>query len=771
MKNEKDPNSGLVPLRDKNTRINMPMTRFREKKGTIAGSDREGTDVIMAGLRRFYLQNGFDPVAAGNSVKAFHRDLEGWEVKEVRLGNTAQFVGRAGRRAVDEETRAARLEKTKKAIENGKKRQAAKNGDDARKRSRDDDEADFWDPQATDTPKRRRGGQEVDAGNAAFDAGYDTHQAYPANGFQGFPHHQQGGYVRAVGPRQVQYSAYGPQYPTNFNQNPPRVGGYPAPAPNRTQQVPHGGVHMQATASPYVNAQALAPLDNGLLNSEYYPEDLYPRFNTGAQSFGPRAPQQTSHLSMAQNPRVSAEGQRHRHVENPSSVPASAGNTLAPGGRGLQRAPQQVLGKRRQRDVPEYGAEDEGTTNSGWRVPAVPNGSHGPMDPSSRNPNRREHLNGQATADGDFNSGHKRRRGNEDLGTEPRPQRQRHPERTPRPSHYGAGGAPTPLLPLDEGFGGVQPGSNALGNAEGHLTSPATIARRYEEIIQGSRSTPTSNRNVTHGMGGAPARQSENLQSNPRIRRPQQVLGKHRRSEEMGQWGEEMYVPHQNLGQQDLGDDFGDMGQDISVPEPKRPRMSATEGLHAPPVQTPSVRPVRKFRMREQEGHLAPTQLYTNPQVRQAPQGDATVQIPPQNIYTNNTPTQLIHPVAPNPSQISTQPQTSQQIPADIRDVRPASDDESQSLDSALRYTRDAFREWTSQEAPVTNLEDSYNTQYREIRSAFRAWWRSDENPYHGDPLPELWRALRWSGGMDDWDAPEAGEHLREARRMGKRAA
>ena len=733
MKTDKFGNSSLIPLKNKNSRINMPMLRFREKKGTIAGSDREGTDVIMAGLRRFYSHHGFDPVAAGNSVKAFERDLEPWEVKEVRLGNISQFGGRAGRRALDDATRESNRQKTLKAIQNGKKRQAAK-----RKRSREDDDADSQ-VSSVGPPKRRRRDQEVDPGLAAFDDGYIGQQAAPTfeNGHNGYAfqpslYQQQGGYVQAMGPPQVQYSAYGPS-------------SFPTPAPRRTQQRPYGGVDMQATRSPYVNTQAPAPLNNSVLNSQYYPEDQYPRFNTGVQGFGPRGPQQTSRFTMTPNPRMSAEVQRQRHVESPYSVPRPAANTLAPGGRREQQAPRQVLGKRRQRDAPEYGAEDGGTTNAGRGV----------------------------------TSAHKRRRNNENPGTEPRQQRHRHPDRTSRLSQYGAGGAPIPLMPVDEIFGGAPPGFNPLGDVDGQLKSPATIARELGDIFGDPHLTSTTTERVNQDTDNAPAPQSEHLQRDRRVSQPRQVLGKHRREDPRGHWGEDVYVPPRSQGQQGPEDDFGSLGQDVDVPGPKRRRMPATEGYHAPPVQASPAQLVRKARRKEQDAHLAPPQLHHNQPVqniRQDPQGKATAQIPPHNIYTNNTPVdvsglnQLVDPLGPNPP-LSVLPPTYQQAPADIRDLRPSNGDESLSLDSALRYTREAFREWTGQEAPVTNLEDSYNVQYREIRATFRAWWRSEENPHRGDPLPELWRALRWSGGLDDWDAPENGEHLREARRSGKKAA
>ena len=763
---DKSNNSAMVPLRSKNTRINMPMTRFREKKGTIAGSDREGTDSIMDGLRRFYHHHGFDIVAAGNSVKTFPRDLEPWEVKEVRLGNISQFGRRAGRRALDLEAREANMRKTLKSIENGKRRQAANGGDGARKRSREDDGADFQ-GSSVGRPKRHRGDQEVDPGLAAFDEGYTGQQAASTfshgqngYGFQPNPVQQQGGYAQATRPSQVRYSDYGPQ---TFPAPPaPRsipyggVGGpqvrysdygpqtFPAPpAPRSRQQPSYGGVDLQATRSPHVNAQAPAPLDNSLLNSRYYPEDQYPRFDTGAQNFGSGQTQQTSRFAMGQSPRIPAAVQRQRHVESPYRVPTPAGNTLAPGGRG-------VLGKRRRQDTQRFGTEDAGTTNAEWGVPAAPNS--GSVNLNIPNGSGQQHHNNQTHSDPHLDPARKRQRQNPPPATQPMQQRQGHHPHMPRPSRYGAVGAPTPLTPLDPIFGGVQPGSTSLGNADGLLQSPATIARELDDLFRDSNPTPTPNVHVDQGTIA------------PRRQEPRQVLGKHRREDPMGQWG----------------DDFDDLGQDIDVPEPKRHRMAEREGYNAPQVQAPPARPVRQARNREGDAQRRRLQLNTNepiPNTQQTPQVLGVNHLPPQNIYNSNPsasvggPTQGFDPLGSLPPQHPVLPQLYPLAPADIREIPPSNGDESQSLDSALRYTREAFREWTGQEPPVTNLEHSYNQQWREIRAAFRAWWRSEGNAIHGQPMPELWRARQWSGTMDDWDAPEDEEHLREARGRGGKAA
>ena len=52
---DKKGNLVIVELRSKNIRINMPMLRFQEKKGTIAGEDRKGSDVMRDGLSHTWL--------------------------------------------------------------------------------------------------------------------------------------------------------------------------------------------------------------------------------------------------------------------------------------------------------------------------------------------------------------------------------------------------------------------------------------------------------------------------------------------------------------------------------------------------------------------------------------------------------------------------------------------------------------------------------------------------------------------------------------------
>ena len=109
---------GRTTLGTPNARVNMPMGRFRLKAGCQSwSSPRDGTHGITAGLLEFYAGHDFDPVS-GNSTRNFGRDLYTWERDQVKLKNVGQFGSRAGRRAVDQATRAQRLqEKTRKINE------------------------------------------------------------------------------------------------------------------------------------------------------------------------------------------------------------------------------------------------------------------------------------------------------------------------------------------------------------------------------------------------------------------------------------------------------------------------------------------------------------------------------------------------------------------------------------------------------------------------------------------------------------------------------
>ena len=862
----------IVALRDKNTRINMPMTRFREKKGTIAGGDREGTETIMDGLRRFYHHHEFDPVASGHSVKAFPRDLEPWEVKEVRLGNTARFGGRAGNRALDDAKREANYQKTLKAIENGKKRQAPNEEDGTRKRGREDDVA--ASPASDAGPrKRRRGAQDVDPGVAAMDEGSTGRQGAPNfrngldNGFEG-TFHQQSEYYQTSRPLQAHPNPYAPSLPpnqrpsfqtpsmatpnlSNFHQN-YRGMDSSVPAQKRPQQPPYGGVKMQAVRNPYENTQVETPLNNSLLNSQYYPGHQFSQINAIGQrnpTSMPGQTQQPPHNSnhyqplgtgrqaMAQNGtsppldrgysfpggHYGAGDQRKRHFEGADNAPQRPVNTVAPGGRRPTQMPEQVLGKRRNRDAPEgTGAEDQRIHLEGRRAPVAPSSNYGHRTPATRNGTSQGPPSLQTHQDPDFVAARKRRRHNPapenpPPGMGPRPQRHRQPERAPRHDHYGVEGAPTPLMHPDEFFGPLAPSAGQNEDEEWRSKSPNQLYPELQDLLESARTARTTNGGLNHGMSGAPTWHPENVQRVPGGFEPGQVLGKRGRQEHSSQQGEGMYMPRQHAGQQEPEVQFGGPEQDNQEPGPKRRRMPRTEGNQAPPVQAPRARGVKKMRRVQRDAPLPPPPINTDQPLSnppQIPQPDGTVPTQPRYVYINGTPIDVGRPAqVPNsnppqvpqstradpaqphyvyingtpmtvggaaevPNSVGTHlpppphpPHANQQHPVDMRDVRPSNGEQSQSLDKALRYTREAYREWTGQEAPVTNIEDSYNTQYREIRAVFRAWWKSEDNPRRLDPVPELWRMRRWSGTLEDWQAPEGREHLRDAVKRGKQVA
>lgn len=73
-------------LGNSNSVVNMPMERFRFHAGLCSWTNRKGTMVIKAGLKKLYgnmLQN--------NTIKAFGRDLTTREIKEIKKGENAVF--------------------------------------------------------------------------------------------------------------------------------------------------------------------------------------------------------------------------------------------------------------------------------------------------------------------------------------------------------------------------------------------------------------------------------------------------------------------------------------------------------------------------------------------------------------------------------------------------------------------------------------------------------------------------------------------------------
>ena len=415
-------------LRNKNTRINMPMTRFREKKGTIANGDRQGSDVVRAGLLSFYHHHGFDPVALGNSTRGFPRDLKPWEVKQVRLGNLAKFGARAGSRAVGEEERKEKLEKAVESINKGKKRQAAENldGDHAATRGTQDEGTVTAGPR-----KRRRRVKEADAGPAPRDEGYPGQNGDDIQG--DLLHRQQQGDFQASLAQQERFNAYSAhqtsfQYPNMPTQ----------PLPVQTQpNLPGAGTafryQMQAPRSPYERDSNVGPIDPG-----------YPAYG---------------HMS---NPQYVPQPQHQDPPDYTNYVPKPRGNTLAPGGRIIHQAPRQILGKRGQQNAHEV------KNNS---FPIAQNGVLDSRNLADTMGPQWKQADEQADIHSDVGSSHKRRRNNATPGTQPRHQRRLQPKPS-KPRHYGAEGAPIPFAPPEDPFGAVEPVSDFPTDAKGPLMSP-----------------------------------------------------------------------------------------------------------------------------------------------------------------------------------------------------------------------------------------------------------------------------------------------------------
>ena len=762
-KTNKEGESELIPLRDRNTRVNMPMTRFREKKGTIAGGDREGTAEIMAGLLAFYRQHGFDPIATG-SVKSFPRDLKPWEIKEVRLGNAARFRHRAGNRALDEEKRDDRYEKMLKSIENGKRKQTAKDGGDIGKRRLDEEPSDF--PHSSPrTQKRTRRGQEVDAGLATWDEQY-ADQRDPATfqghqygeGMQGSPHYQQNNFPQtSAGFNPFEAQAPQPNMPTQTPSIQPNFSSDQAYSPLNPGQdglYGTGSGDMKMLTASYPNYGPPGPQHNspgnrgGPVYSPYHnmmPNDPMPysglQYNTpGYTNPSPYGPPTTPVQQQQPYGRANAPSQH-------------TGRNLGPGGRGLYQMPKQVLGKRGERDVDGAGygesqrgppAGMEATRPAPTIPPAISNGTH------------QQKFNIQYTSDSEINSPLKRRRHNETAVSQPRPHRHR-PEPIHGPRYYGADGAPTPLLspsPYQEFFDISQP--NPYSNTKSRV--PPEIPDQWSRKISGTPGGVNRNENMRQGMSDAPSRRSGPIRPVSNIYETQQMLGKRGRGKEEAYPQEGLYMPQQNLGQQGPTAQPYLRGPNFQMPPPKRRLLPRTEGYYAPPAQTPTAQVVNKARNAERGAHLPPSHFRISEPTSNShntPQVEGVRPTPTNYIYSNEMPRNVGKAPQVTNGRGSDVPQMPTPRQSDIREVRPATADEAQSLYNALQYTRDAYFEWTGEEAPVTNLEDCYATQYREIKAAFRVWWDSAKNPRRLDPTPALRWVRRWSGALEDWEPPE----------------
>lgn len=870
-------------LRSKNTRVNMPMTRFREKKGTIADGDRQGSDVLRESLLNFYLSHGYDPVARG-STKGFGRDLEPWEVKEVRLGNAGKFGKRAGKRAVDEWERKEKYRKTVDSITKAKKRQAEKGDGDADNfplADQDDVVEDsnlgqhnaiYQEP--TFVPSNIRVGKTSVKGKSGGSsrqgrgdkASSSKTQRYGTYGAAGTPYQSANTSNPGGHPYSGGYNAARSQYQytnTLSNGGHSSHGGYESPYQNMNafvgnQEAPSMG-SSQPMSRQFVQSYPGIRLENDerldFLQQESG-EQTWQAQEPVDHIYHPAAqyqPQLDSSPAYTSRNWYGPPTQHQGALENANASLEHQANTLGSGGYGMYPTPPQVLGRRGREYISEV--EDDRSLDS-----------------------------------------RKRQRNSGNPGTDIRPQRRVQTGRNTRPQYYGAGGAPMPLpLPLpasvntgnaynpslspEELFGTTQPinsfsrdaegplvpteefsgsmpysfgldrdaagqfngtgsnytGSNYTGNnytgnnyiatnytdtnyannggnytdtnytnnggnvtvmtnhlndeargpyrhnfvhngptyiAEPHMFPPyqrenlvggPTYIENHQANYNGhapytnAGNTPYSNRHEGLGLDHAAASNLNIGQgmSDTRARHePQQVLGK-RGPATLSREVEQDTVAPQEYGQKQRREGLGG-GRQESTREPrlKRRRMHTAGGHGSLKTSAPMVQ--REHEARD-EVHLPSPQMQPDEPVShpfQDAQVEASHVTPPQQIYINGA---MIN-IGNGPQVVDTQ--VTQQAPNDFRDTLPLNSSQSQSLDDALKYTRQAYLEWTGEQPPVTNPEDSYNVQYRELRAAFKAWWKSERNAQRSNPLPELWRMKAWSGALENWRVPKNKEHL-----------
>lgn len=804
-----------------NTHVNMPSQRFRDEKGTVAGNIRQGTDKIRKGLKAFFAENAFDPSLTG-STRGFARDLFPWEQDSVKLGNTGKHGMRAGEsRALDEETRNKNLQKTLRKIEKGKEKAEA----DARKASsafgkRPREDQDGYDQDSNPAQRKSKSGgrsrnghrkpassqpqrygtfgaaptpyqntSTLEAGGCSYSGTYGTAPSPYQNinvsaGNQ--QAHSLGNNHFAENQRVPYYQGIGLETDTRLDQLQQECRGQMWSAQGSIGQNNYRGLQYQPQHNPSpdytYNIQDGPPVQHqGFINGT----NGAPKHEGDTLGQGGRRLYQTPKQILGRRGREDSD-EIDQNIYTRKKEAAGVGRSARNAQYGYVESGNPVIQNQTQE---ERGADISPSEQQ--QIGQIQNmGYHAGQFESSV----------QAHRDAENGAPSKRQRKDENPGIVPGPRRRGQYERTPRRRYYGAAGAPVPLLSLEEPFGTSQPVSDFNEDTEGPLKSPEELFRTMPDLLgsygdaasrnfsstdqgfydrtaadigpsnplngdvyEGPILVAASNESMDQGTTDAPSRHSEYLERLSEGRLPEQILGKHRRGDHVGEWEQDAYVPEQDIGEQEPQGQESNCNEHTSEPKPKRRDITATESYYSPPAQNPKAATVQKEREAEWDARLPPPQLHINeniPDVSQSPVEDAHL-TPPQHIYINGTvinfdeAPQAADAQAPNPPQAPPPAQAEPGAPSDFRDVRPVNGSQSQSLDRALRYTREAYRDWTGEAAPVTNLEDTYNVQYREIRAAFRVWWKSEQNPQRLDPLPELFRMKAWGGAVENWRVPE----------------
>lgn len=310
-------------------------------------------------------------------------------------------------------------------------------------------------------------------------------------------------------------------------------------------------------------------------------------------------------------------------------------------------------------------------------------------------------------------------------------------------------------MPPANSFANVLSNPIHHGNTDSSLMPSDDFSDVINDTFGGLVPTARFHENVDQGIVEAPKRHSESHQRMSETLTPQQRLGKHGREEPASHWNEDLPVPKQNLGEQGPDEYAAGQEQDDYEPEPKRRRVPQTKVHHpSPPAQAPNAQVVKKERRAKRDADLPTPRFHVDESATNAShavQVADTQPTPPKRDSMNRSPIHLgeisqeVNAHGPDPPQAHLPGQADQQALSDIRDVRPANAWQCQSVNDALGYTREVYLEWTGEEPPITNLEDSYNVQYREMRAAFRIWWKSGANPQRSQPMPNLWRMEPWA--------------------------
>ena len=823
-----------------NTHVNMPSVRFRAEKAAVAGNIREGSQKLREGLKALFAEYGFDPILTG-STRGFGRDLLPWEQELVKLGNAGRHPNRAGEsRALDEETRNANMQKTLKRIERGRKRaeaEAASPGSVSTGPHRHQGRASHDSNLAPQKAKQGRRLRSIRAKQTSSQT-----QRHDTNGAASTQHQDRNVLEAENRPYNSMNgeapSPYQNTNPFDGNQQALSLGNDPS---MRRQKVPfYPGAGRENDPNLYQLQQELGTQPwsaQGTVEQNYYPraqhqaqyqhEDLNPTFPSRNHYISPFQPQGP--------------------FAGTSRAPTRGVNTLGPGGRRIQEAPKQVLGKRRQEDYSDVDGYEDWSHNG-----AIEGGRPIPISQDHQDP--------------DIGPSHKRRRNNITPGTQPRPQRRRN-GMVSRPGYYGAGGAPVPhlspeggpsqatqtifatvgvadgrIMPPEELFASMphyldvhvdavgQP-SDITDNYQGNTVytiNERTVSFDGEARRQGGQYLAFPRQKVNHGPdtnqpsgrgdlveGSVYRNNNNNIYNGTALSidfgntpnsngyqgqsllaasdKHQQILGKHRREEPVDEW-------EQGIREQEQTAHEGHWEEDTHEPKPKRRRIPAIEGYSSPPAQASRVPVSKKARKAERDAHLSPPELRIKEMI---PRIDHTANVQDTSLHQpqldgngnkspnmqSNPQVEDAHPMSPGiyingsdtnfeelyqeanatdtiPPRASMTEQAEQQ-PFDIRDKRPVTRWQRERLRDAIGLTRDAYQEWTGEEAPATNLEHSYNMQYQEIRAAFQAWWDLNEAPLRLGPRPELWCLKAWNGAVEDWKAPENMEHLHAAMASG----